>query len=467
MRQVLRRGLPAAVIGLLLAGCTSTVVGTASPGAGEPTDVSATDFPITGVSDDPIDQFARNALTDLNTFWQEQYPQAFGEDFQPLQGGYFSVDSTAVDQGAYPDTGIGCQGSPTMPDAVAGNAFYDPNCDLIAYDRALLKELSADYGRFLGPVVMAHEFGHAMQGRFGFADSGRSIQDETQADCFAGAWTRWVADGNAQHVALRVPELDDVVRGFLLLRDAVGSDPEDTQAHGSYFDRVSAYYEGYDGGVTACRDDFGSDRLFTAASFDDEMDFENEGDAPYETLLQIVDTTLPGFWGQVFGALGRDFTDPTITPFDGTAPQCGDMGAEDRDLGFCDSDDTVYYDQQDLAQPAYNDIGDFAVATAISLPYALAARSELGLSVNDGAATRSAVCLSGAYTANVFNGAFADDANGGITLSPGDVDEGVIFLLKYGVDDHVFPNVDSSGFELVGLYRGGFLQGARACEIAG
>jgi hypothetical protein len=69
MRQVLRRGLPAAVIGLLLAGCTSTVVGTASPGAGEPTDVSATDFPITGVSDDPIDQFARNALADLNTFW--------------------------------------------------------------------------------------------------------------------------------------------------------------------------------------------------------------------------------------------------------------------------------------------------------------------------------------------------------------------------------------------------------------
>jgi predicted metalloprotease len=39
------------------------------------------------------------------------------------------------------------------------------------------------------PVGMAHEFGHAMQGRFGFAESGRSIQDETQADCLAGAWT--------------------------------------------------------------------------------------------------------------------------------------------------------------------------------------------------------------------------------------------------------------------------------------
>ena len=66
-----------------------------------------------------------------------------------------------------------------------GNAYYDPGCDLIAYDRALLDELSTDYGRFLVPVVMAHEFGHAMQGRFGFAENGRSIQDETQADCLA------------------------------------------------------------------------------------------------------------------------------------------------------------------------------------------------------------------------------------------------------------------------------------------
>jgi predicted metalloprotease len=464
MRQVVRRVLPAAVVGALLAGCSSTVVGTASPGPGEPTDVTAEQFPITGVSDDPIDQFARNALTDLNSFWTQQYPENFDGDFQPLQGGYFSVDSTAVDPSAYPATGIGCANSPTMPDAVAGNAFYDPNCDLVAYDRALLKELSSQYGRFLVPVVMAHEFGHAMQGRFGFAQSGRSILDETQADCFAGAWTRWVADGHAEHVSLRVPELDQVVSGFLLLRDDVGSDPEGGQAHGSYFDRVSAYYEGFDGGVAACRDDFGADRVFTAGTFSDE-ELANQGNAPYETLLDIVDTTLPGFWDQVFTALGRDFTDPTIKPFDTTAPQCGDMGAEDRDLGFCQSDSTVYFDETELADKAYDDIGDFAVATAISLPYALAGRSELGLPVDDGAATRSAVCLTGAYTANVYNGEFADEADGGITLSPGDVDEGIIFLLQYGIDDHVFPNVDSSGFELVGQYRAGFLQGAGACDI--
>ena len=52
MRQVLRRALPTAAAGVLLAGCSTTVVqGQASPGEGEPVDVAAEAFPITGVSD--------------------------------------------------------------------------------------------------------------------------------------------------------------------------------------------------------------------------------------------------------------------------------------------------------------------------------------------------------------------------------------------------------------------------------
>jgi hypothetical protein len=266
-------------------------------------------------------------------------------------------------------------------------------------------------------------------------------------------------------VSLRLPELDDVIRGFLLLRDDVGSDPDDTQAHGSYFDRVSAFYDGFDTGIASCRDEFGDDRMFTAASFDDDVDFAQGGDAPDPTLLDIVDVTLPGFWDAVFTAAGRDFTAPAIEAFDGTAPDCGDLGAEDRDLGYCAADSAVYFDEAELAAPVYEDIGDFAVATAISLPYALAGRSQLDLSVDDAAATRSAVCLTGAYTAYVYDGAFAAEEDGGITLSPGDVDEGVIFLLQYGVDDHVFPNVEASGFELVGQFRAGFLEDGRACDL--
>jgi predicted metalloprotease len=463
MRQLLRRALPTVLVVVLLSGCaTELVPGQAAPGAGEPVDVAPDAFPITGVSDTGIDQFARNALTDLNEFWSQAYPEFFGGAFEPLKNGYFSVDSNDIDEGAYPDTGIGCDGSPTDPEEVAGNAFYDPSCDLIAYDRALLEELSTDYGRFLGPVVMAHEFGHAMQGRFGFASNGRSILDETQADCLAGAWTAWVADGKAEHVSLRTPELDDVVRGFLLLRDDVGSDPDDSQAHGSYFDRVSAFYEGFDGGVGSCRDDFGDDRLFTAATFQDDRDIDSGGNAAFDQITDWVGTTLPEFWSEVFpSAFEGEFTPPAVEGFEGTAPDCA--GVEGRDLGYCADDDTVYLDETDLATPAYDEIGDFALTTALSLPYSLAVRDQAGLSIDDGAATRSAVCLTGWYEAQWFNGAFTDTT--GAVISPGDIDEAVQFLLAYGVRPEVFPNTSASGFELVGAFRTGFLQGGDACDL--
>ena len=464
MSRLRFRAAPLALAVALLSGCSgATVPGIASPDPGGPVDVPAEDFPITGVSDRPIDQFARNALTDLNTFWADAYPEWFGEEYTPLEGGYFSVDSEDLDASAYPDDGIGCAGSPTPPDSVADNAFYDPVCDLIAYDRALLDELSTDYGRFLVPVVMAHEFAHAMQNRFGFAASGRSIQDETQADCLAGAWTAWVAAGEAEHVSIRTPELDDVLRGFVLLRDDVGTDPEDGAAHGSLFDRVSAFYEGFDGGVQPCRDGFGEDRLFTQATFDPTEE-ASEGNAPYSSIVDWTGETLPLFWEAVFRlAFATDFDPPALAAFDRTAPDCGRLGAEDRDLGFCAPDGTVYYDETELTRPAHEELGDYAVATALSLPYALAAREQADLSTDDGAATRSAVCLTGWYTAQWYGGAFADTL--AVALSPGDVDEAVQFLLTYGVADQVFPDVSATGFELVGAFRLGFLEGGGACDI--
>jgi predicted metalloprotease len=320
----------------------------------------------------------------------------------------------------------------------------------------LISELAGDYGRSLPAVVMAHEFGHAIQYRAGIDVS--SIQLETQADCFAGAWTAWVVDGKAQHTTIRASELDDVINGFLQLRDPVGYNPGEQDAHGTYFDRVSGFADGYDGGVPACRDDFGSDRVYTEQSFSDETDYAAQGNASYDDTLTIAGQTLPTFWTSIFSSLGKQFTDPTVTAFDGDAPDCA---SGDPDLAYCDSDRTVYYDEKDLTQPAYSDIGDFAVVTALSLPYALAARSQLDRSTDDGDATRSAVCLTGWYEAQVFNDQFPDV----VTISPGDIDEAVRFLLSYGVNDAVFPNTDASGFELLEQFRAGFLQGGSACDI--
>ena len=91
-------------------------------------------------------------------------------------------------------------------------------------------------------------------------------------------------------------------------------------------------------------------------------------------------------------------------------------------------------------------------------------RDQAGLSTDDGAATRSAVCLTGWYEAQWFNGAF-ELQHRRRGHQPGDIDEAVQFLLEYGVRPEVFPNTSASGFELVGAFRTGFLQGGDACDL--
>ena len=460
MRTGLRRGLTAAALGCaLLTGCTSTVTGSAAPGGDVVADVTADEFPITAAVDgDPVDQASRNALTDLYTFWAQAYPDTFGEDFEELQGGVYSVDLANLDDSQFPD-GVGCGLDPREVEGTGAFFCAAPgraNSDAISYDKNFLTELSDEYGRSLVPFVMAHEFGHAIQYRFGF--QGESINQETQADCLAGAWTRWVVDGNAEHVSIRVPELDKIIRGYLITADAVGSDPTRDTAHGSYFDRVSAIAEGYDNGAGACRDDFDQGRVFTAQEFTDENGGPDEGNSPYDDTLTLIDQSLPPFWSAVFPeAFGQQFQEPSIVSFDGTAPDCV---VADRDLGYCADEQAVYYDETDLTQPAYDDLGDFAVATAISLPYAQAVRAQAGLSTDDAAATASAACLTGWWEAQIFSGRID-----GIIISPGDVDEAVSFLLTYGVDDKVFPNTDLSGFELLRAFRAGFLQGIGQCDV--
>ncbi|MBB3085904.1 hypothetical protein [Geodermatophilus sabuli] len=140
MRQVLRGATTAAAVGgvLLLAGCSTTVPGTAMP-ADPVTDVSAEAFPVTGATDDDIDRSARNALADLTTFWTGAYPEFYDAELTPLRGGYSSVDADDIDPGLYPDTGVGCQQLPIDPSEVEGNAFYEQTCDVIVYDGALLE----------------------------------------------------------------------------------------------------------------------------------------------------------------------------------------------------------------------------------------------------------------------------------------------------------------------------------------
>lgn len=446
---------PALLTLLALPGCAVVVVGQASPAQPPVSDVGGGELTVVGATDEPVDVLARNALADLEVYWDEQLPEVFGTQWSPLEGGYFSVDPGNVDPAAYPD-GIGCGSDPAE---VEDNAFYcldpsAPNSDAISYDRTFLAELGEEFGRFIPALVMAHEFGHAVQARVGSPPA--SILAETQADCLAGTWTRWVADGEAEHSTLRTPELDELLRGYLLLRDPVGTDLNADQAHGSYFDRVSAFQEGFDGGAEVCRDNFGLDRVLTQDEFAPGEQFTG-GNASYPDLLDIVARSLPEAFGAAFDEeFGAAFDAPVIEPFESTAPGCA--SDPDLDLVYCPDDGVVGFDATGLAPDAY-ELGDFALATAIALPYGLAVRDQLGLSTDDDAAVRSSVCLAGWYAFQVY------DARTSVGISPGDVDESVQFLLTFGDDPSVVPAVGLSGFQLVDLFRNGFVEGLPACDV--
>ncbi|QXG76993.1 neutral zinc metallopeptidase [Modestobacter sp. L9-4] len=464
-----RRALLGAVLGalvgsLVLSGCAATLIeGTATPASAVRPDVAPADFPIIGADDDDVDRVARNALADLNTYWADQFPGTFGQPYTPLTGGYFSVDPDDLDPARYPNGQIGCG---QAIDAVTGNAFYcssdpgEPDGDAIQYDRAFLGELADGYGRFIPALVMAHEFGHAVQARVGYPVE-RSINVETQADCFAGAWTAWVAGGDAPHNAIRPGELDQVLRGYLLLRDPVGTGTRESQAHGSYFDRVSAFQQGFDDGPVSCRDGFGADRPFTQEAFQSDEELLSGGNAPYaDTIATIAPDSLSEFWTAALRGLGKPFSPPTLAPFTGRAPEC-DGEQPDADLVYCPADRSVGFDEADLTRPLYasQEGGDFAVVTAMAVPYGLAVRDQLGLSVEGADAVRSAVCLAGAFTQGVRTGQTS------VAISPGDVDESVSFLLDYSDDPQVLAESGLTGFQLVDVFRTGVLQGLPACDI--
>jgi predicted metalloprotease len=441
---------------LLLTGCLTVVPGRQGELSLPPSSVGADEVPIVGADGGAIDELTRNALADLEIFWAQTFPETYGQEFPPLDGGYFSVDPNDIDPSQYPD-GVSCG---SRPSEVEDNAFYckapsEPNSDSISYDRAFLAELAEQFGRFIPDLVMAHEFGHAVQSRVGFPDA--AIAAETQADCFAGAWTAWVAAGRAEYTTIRTAELDEVLRGYVQLRDPVGTSLGEKTAHGSYFDRVSAFQEGFAGGVAACRDNFGRDRVFTQEAFVDDVDFYRGGNAPYSEAIGLADTSLAAFWTPVLAqALGGRFEPPTVTSFARRAPACA---AAELDLVYCSRENLVGYDEADLTRDAY-ELGDYAVLTAVAIPYALAVRDQLGRSTDDETALRSAVCLAGTFSYAVYA-----DAVEGIQISPGDIDESVQFLLEYGTDPNVLPATGLTGFELVDVFRTGFVQGLGACDL--
>lgn len=460
------RCVPLRWLPLLWAAVLALVTGCAGVVAGRPvaedtvTRAEADPSILRGGDGGEVDKLAAATVTDVQAYWSQAFEHSFGRPWQDLRGGFYSIDTA---DGAAPPP-------PCVDDVaqVEGNAYYCSEADVVVWDRAaLLPVLRDEFGDAAVVVVLAHEVGHAVHHRLGLdierqlADPERfpTILTEAMADCYAGAFVRWVVDGNAEHLAITSRQLDSALGALITFRDPVGSGSADMAAHGNAFDRVSAFQDGYDRGPQLCAGMTVDNRRFTLQRFTSLEDQARGGNLPFTELLGGIGPDLATFFDGLVTARGGAWQPPILraSPDD---PACG---SEQGPVAFCAdaaSAGEVHVDTDGELRELHDELGDYATGVLVATRYGLAALAALGRPVQGEGAGRQALCLAGSYTGEVAS------RSEGFGLSPGDLDEAVQVLLRtdYGGRD-ASGAATGSGFQRVVTFRNGALDGPAGCGL--
>nr|WP_042195015.1 neutral zinc metallopeptidase [Kibdelosporangium sp. MJ126-NF4]CEL21574.1 LpqM [Kibdelosporangium sp. MJ126-NF4]CTQ92355.1 LpqM [Kibdelosporangium sp. MJ126-NF4] len=454
----------ALALALALSACTVTVQGVplgtgrvVNPDKQEDVDTSF----IKNTDDGEIDKLAGTVIKDVERFWEESFPRTFdAKPWQPLRGGYYSVDTSDKSAPAPPCT--------DQASDVEGNAFYCPSADIIAWDRAsLLPVLKDKFGEAAVMLVLAHEMGHAVQRRAGITQQAQSrdpqryptILLESQADCYAGSFVRWVSDGNANVLQLDRDSLDPALEAMVLFKDPVGTEQTAQGAHGDAFDRVSAFQDGYEKGSKLCSEITVDNRVFTQRGFQTRQDEATGGNLPFDEAIKSLEPDLNAFMKDAASKVGKQWPDPKLDRVT-SAPRCskGDQGP----VAYCPDDKSIDLQTKGKLTDLHSRIGDWSTGTIISSRYALGLLAALNKPLTGPEAQRAALCVSGAYSKFLLT----REGDKIFTLSPGDLDEAVQVLLGY---DYPARDIDgkapATGFERVAAFRTGAVDGMAACGL--
>jgi predicted metalloprotease len=450
---------------------------TAQPGDGGDTDDGNVDLDVevdepirpmrpSEQDEEPVAQDADTvmiaAAIDVGAFWEQRYPELYGEPLPELSGGFWSYGPSTPEEELPP-----CGGDiQVVYNDIAQNAFYCPSDDLIAWDREGLVEPFIDaFGAFTAALVMAHEYGHAVQERSGDSLTLPQVYLELQADCFAGAWVGNVVDGNSDVFQATVAELDVAVAGLIEIRDVPGSSPDDPSAHGSGFDRVSAFSDGLFDGVERCADYATDPPIVTEDVFTVEEEASGGNLSPDE-LLPLLYADLEDFYTQLFATSAFTWTPVADIVFydpDVDEVTCGGevIAPEDAvyQAFYCIPDNVALIDAAYLL-PELNDIGDFALAVQIARQWAFAAQVQLGNTDDTIGTSLHADCLTGLYAGDVYFQLRPDTAQ--LVLSAGDLDEAIISFIEFGTpgDD----SVTGTPFQRSDAFRTGFIGFVEDCD---
>lgn len=435
---------------LLIAGCG----GGKSPDKPKSAKPDISNIKIHGDRSTPTNELAMEAIADLQTYWSKEFPKLYGKKYKTVSGGLYALTTQST-------AGPACANSYAD---VQGNAFYCKVDDSVAWDaEGLLPDLQEKYGNFVIPVVLAHEWGHAMQQRSGFFSANQlTVSSELQADCFAGGWSKHAQASGAFKVTST--QLDTALAGILDLRDQPGTTSDDASAHGSGFDRVSAFQNGFDNGTAACKPYHDGEPVVLELPFNDAEDASRGGDAPYKTIVNKVPYDIEDYWTQVFPEIsnGKKWTPlKGYDPFDPSAgsPKCGDADTSGYSLFYCVPDDYIAFDNVNEMPTIYQQGGDYAVTTLLATQWGLAAMARLGDSLTGKTADLQGDCFAGAYTASVALQNRKETSS--FSLSPGDLDEGIKALLVFRGNGDVARQ--GAGYGRVKAFRTGVIDGVKPC----
>ncbi|MFD0686732.1 neutral zinc metallopeptidase [Actinomadura fibrosa] len=203
--------------------------GSPAPRSGSGTSRIPPGFDETGFQED-----LRTAETVTDGFWRKHWTELF-------TGSYSSPRVLGLYNGRDPSSAPRCGRERLGPD----NASYCPAGDFVAWDAGLMRSGYARGDAWVY-LVIAHEWGHAVQNRLrrGLVSSAA----ELQADCLAGA----TLYGSSDDGTLRFESGDEqeMVDTFQVIGDKTPwTKPGD---HGSAVQRLRYFSRGGTGGVRAC-----------------------------------------------------------------------------------------------------------------------------------------------------------------------------------------------------------------------
>ena len=402
------------------------------------------------------------AIDDIQDYWAEEFPIVYGEKYQRIP------DERII--AAHPGVKLpNCGGAKRGYADVEGNANYCANA-VVYDDVGLFPYLYREFGTLAIPLVLAHEWGHAIQDRSGNIDQ-QVIYLELQADCFAGSWVSRVVNGEAQGIKLKGGNLDRALTAMLSRGDQVGSVPAD--AHGSGFDRVNAFQQGYDDGAEQCATYFDTNPLVFEIPFTDQQDAANGGNVPAKDVIRASVQLLNSFYSQVEPAY-QPIKFNSVFLFDSSGssdqlPDCGLTRAQLKNRVFvCLDDNTVLFDEPYL-QHVYDDIGDMGVATLLAGPFATYVQTLQdfpGAADNADNAVLGADCYTGGFANALYRQLLSSDtlglAVGDPILSPGDLDETVQAFIDYSAARGI-KDLDVT-FVRLRAFRDGFFNGYGVCQ---